>query len=73
MKDQNVTKDHSIANMAGIQSAIANNESESLTELLSGESLDPLQKDYLIELAKLSNNQKLITIIEQTPVNSSES
>lgn len=73
MKEQNPPKDYSIANMAGIQSAIANNESETLAELLSGESLDPLQKDYLIELAELSNNQKLISIIQQTPVKSSES
>lgn len=44
-----------IANMSAIKTAIANNEVNMLTELLDGESLDKLQKDYLMDLAQMSS------------------
>ncbi len=56
----------SIANMAGIQTAIANNDAAELKALLGEQQLDTLQKDYLIDLAKLSGNSDVQSIIAKT-------
>lgn len=60
--------DHgSIANMAAIQTAIANQDSEELKALLGDQPLDTLQKDYLLELAALGSDGQIETIIQQAP------
>ncbi|WP_137166664.1 hypothetical protein [Salinimonas lutimaris] len=57
----------SIAGMEGIQSAIANDEVERVKQLLATHSLDILQKQHLIELAKMGNNPKMLSLIEDAP------
>ncbi len=58
-----------IANMSAIKSAIANNEVESLKKLLHGQALDKLQKQYLIELAQLSDAEvtNVVSNAEEKP------
>ena len=48
----------SIANMEGLQSAIANNEVDRVKQLLAGQTLDELQKSYLIDIAELNGDAK---------------
>ncbi|NVK54033.1 MAG: hypothetical protein HWE26_00345 [Alteromonadaceae bacterium] len=57
----------SIANMAAIQTAIANNDADELVALLGEQQLGTLQKDYLLDLAKLSGNAKVQDIIKSAP------
>ncbi|MDC8830379.1 hypothetical protein [Alteromonas gilva] len=57
----------SIANMAGIQTAIANNDATELKALLGDQQLGTLQKDYLFDLAKLSGNTEVQDIISDAP------
>jgi len=58
----------SINNFAAIKTAIANNEEALLKELLAGQSMPELEKSYLIDLAKLSNNTAILTILENISV-----
>lgn len=57
----------SIANMEGLQSAIANNEIERVKQLLAGQTLDGLQKSYLIELAELNGDPDMMKILKDAP------
>ena len=56
-----------IANMAAIQTAIANQDHHELAELLGSQALEPMQKDYLLELAELGHSAEVKLIIEQAP------
>jgi len=58
----------SIANFAAIKTTIANNEEQRLKELLADQSMLPLEKSYLIDLAKLGNNQMILQILNDIPV-----
>jgi hypothetical protein len=58
----------SIANFAAIKTAIANNEEQLLKELLSDQTMPELEKSYLIDLAKLSNNHMILKILEDIPI-----
>ncbi|MGV2872033.1 hypothetical protein [Colwellia sp. E150_009] len=58
----------SIANFAAIKTTIANNEEQRLKELLAGQSMLALEKSYLIDLAKLGNNQVILKILNDIPV-----
>ncbi|MGQ8364209.1 hypothetical protein [Glaciecola sp. 1036] len=60
------TKIGPIASMSAIKTAIANNEADKLKQLLEGQQLDGLQKDYLLELAKMSNKE-ISEIVSSTP------
>lgn len=57
----------SIANFAAIKTAIANNEEQLLKELLADQALQDLEKSYLIDLAKLSNNLTILKLLEDIP------
>ena len=57
----------SIANFAAIKTTIANNEEQRLKELLAGQSMLALEKSYLIDLAKLGNNQVILKILNDIP------
>ena len=59
---------HSIANYSALKTAIANNETRRLKELLTGQSMQQLEKDYLLDLARLDNNRKIITLLEAVPI-----
>ncbi|NDV92076.1 hypothetical protein GTH32_12925 [Alteromonas sp. 345S023] len=58
---------HTIANMAGLKSAIVRGESDRVSELLGDQTLDKLQKSYLIELAELNGNPSVVNIVKQAP------
>ncbi|OFC69141.1 hypothetical protein [Alteromonas confluentis] len=57
----------SIANMEGLQSAIANNEVDRVKQLLAGQTLDELQKSYLIDIAELNGDPKMLKILKDAP------
>lgn len=59
--------DQPIANMEGLQAAISNGETERVKELLGDQTLDELQKDYLIELAELNGSQDIVKMLKNTP------
>ncbi|WP_166425635.1 hypothetical protein [Paraglaciecola sp. 20A4] len=59
---------HSIAHFAALKTAIVNGEEQLLTELLAGESMQALEKDYLVDLAKLNNNANIIKLLAAIPV-----
>ncbi|NMH59603.1 hypothetical protein [Alteromonas ponticola] len=61
------TQSNSIANMEGLQAAIANGESQRVRELLGTQKLDTLQKEYLIELAELNSNSEVIALLKKAP------
>ncbi|TWX70009.1 hypothetical protein [Colwellia sp. C1TZA3] len=65
MTDKN---EHSIATFAALKTAIANNEEQSIKELLANQPMQALEKSYLIDLAKLSNNRTIITLLEDITV-----
>ncbi|WP_018983901.1 hypothetical protein [Salinimonas chungwhensis] len=67
IEDNHSPNEKSIAGMEGLQSAIANGEKNRVKQLLTNEMLDDLQKDYLIELAKTSDNPDIVKLIEETP------
>lgn len=62
-----MTPPNPIANMAGLKTAIVNGETKRVKQLLGDQSLDELQKSYLIELAELSNNSDIIALLTDTP------
>ena len=53
--------------MAGLKSAIVRGESDRVSELLGDQTLDKLQKSYLIELAELNGNPSVVNIVKQAP------
>ncbi|MFT7259393.1 MAG: hypothetical protein ACI9MS_001251 [Glaciecola sp.] len=58
---------HSIANFAALKTAIANGEEALIKELLSKQPMQELEKSYLLDLAKLSDNRDIIKLIKDTP------
>jgi hypothetical protein len=69
MKNNN---DQSINNFAAIKTTIANNEEQRLRELLADQIMQELEKSYLIDLAKIGNNQEILKILEDIPVENQE-
>ncbi|MFW8592053.1 hypothetical protein ACOI22_14685 [Glaciecola sp. 2405UD65-10] len=55
-----------ILQMASVKTAIANNEEARLKELLEGQKLDETYKDYLMDLAGMSN-ANIKETIKNTP------
>ena len=62
------TTDRSLGNFAAVKTSIANGDTEEVKARLEGNALDKLEKDYLIDLAKLSGNAEMVGIIEAVPV-----
>jgi hypothetical protein len=60
--------EQSMNNFAAIKTTIANNEEERLKELLVDQEIPELEKSYLIDLAKLGNNQAILKILESIKV-----
>ena len=58
----------SIATYAALKTCIANGEEQSVKELLANQPMQELEKSYLIDLAKLSNNRTIIKLLEDIPV-----
>ena len=65
MTDQNK---HSIATFAALKTSIVNGEELSVKELLGNQPMQELEKSYLIDLAKLSNNPTIIKLLEDVPL-----
>ncbi|WJG08082.1 hypothetical protein [Aliiglaciecola sp. LCG003] len=66
--DNSNQNEHGIANFAALKTAIANGEEQSIKELLPDEPMQELEKSYLIDLAKLTNNHAIIQLLEDIPV-----
>ena len=62
------TIDRSLGNFAAVKTSIANGDTEEVKARLEGNALDKLEKDYLIDLARLSGNAEIVGIIEAVPV-----
>ncbi|HBN88304.1 MAG TPA: hypothetical protein DD408_04080 [Rheinheimera sp.] len=57
-----------MANYEALKTAIANNEAQRIKELLAGKSMQQLEKDYLLDLARLDDNRTIIALLEAVPV-----
>lgn len=66
--DTSEQNSHSIANYEALKTAIANNEAQRIKELLAGKSMQQLEKDYLLDLARLDNNRTIIALLDAVPV-----
>jgi len=64
MTDQN---EHGIANFAALKTAIVNGEETLIKELLSKQPMQELEKGYLLDLAKMNDNQEVIKLIQDIP------
>jgi hypothetical protein len=51
-----------------LKTAIANGEELSVKELLANQPMQELEKSYLIDLAKLTNNLNIIKLVENVPL-----
>lgn len=67
VNDSEKQGDRSIAGMKGLESAIANGETDRVKQYLATEMLGELQKSYLIDIAKTSNNPEIAKLIDETP------
>jgi hypothetical protein len=56
-----------IANFAGLKTAIVNSEELLVEELLGSQPMLELEKSYLMDLAKLNNNLKIIKLLADIP------
>jgi hypothetical protein len=59
--------DQSIGDFAAIKTSIANGDIDEVKARLDGKSLKSLEKDYLIDLAKLSGNSDIVDTLEAMP------
>lgn len=57
----------SIENYMGLKTAIVNGEVETLKAMLSDQTMTEMEKGYLIDLAKLANNQDIIAVLKNIP------
>ncbi|MFT6113452.1 MAG: hypothetical protein ACJA10_000379 [Oleispira sp.] len=57
-----------IANFAALKTAIANNEEALVKKLLADLTMQDIEKNYLIDLAKLKNNLLIIKLLEGIPI-----
>ncbi|SNY49802.1 hypothetical protein SAMN06297280_1548 [Arsukibacterium tuosuense] len=58
---------HSIAHYAALKTAVANGEEARIKELLTNQTMQPLEKGYLLDLARLGNNRNIISLLEAVP------
>lgn len=63
------TTDRSLNNFAAIKTSIANGDIDEVRARLEGQSIDKLEKDYLIDLARLSGNTEIEKVIAATAEN----
>jgi hypothetical protein len=60
---------HGIAHFAALKTAIANGEVSLIKTLLSNESMNEIEKSYLIDLAQVRNNETIMALLKAIPVN----
>ncbi|KKO50215.1 hypothetical protein VT06_01810 [Arsukibacterium sp. MJ3] len=66
--DNTEQNEHGIAQFAALKTAIANGEEALVKELLANQPMAELEKNYLIDLAKLGNNRTIIALLEDIPL-----
>ena len=57
----------SFMHYAALKTAIVNGETQRVKQLLANQSMQALEKGYLLDLAKLSNNAIVIALLEAVP------
>ncbi|MEH8022288.1 hypothetical protein [Rheinheimera metallidurans] len=60
--------EYSIGKFTALETAIANGEEQLVKQLLAEQPMQDLEKSYLIDLAKLSNNHTIIKLLEDAPL-----
>ena len=60
--------EQSIADFEALKTAIANGEKTLVEDLLAGQTIQQLEKDYLLDVARLGNNPQIISLLEAVPV-----
>ncbi|MDX1678688.1 hypothetical protein [Arsukibacterium sp.] len=60
--------EHSIADFEALKTAIANGEAQLVEELVAGQTMLKIEKDYLLDLARLGKNQQIIRLLQQVPL-----
>lgn len=63
--DQN---NHSIGHYSALKTAVANGEEARIKELLANQTMQQLEKNYLLDLARLGSNRNIIKLLEAVPV-----
>lgn len=58
----------SFMHYAALKTAIINNEEHRVRELLANQSMQALEKGYLLDLARLNNNSTVVALLEAVPV-----
>jgi len=58
------TEDRSITNHAALKTSIANGDVEEVKARLESGTIDKLQKEYLLELARLQGSQEMIAVVD---------
>ncbi|HHX34523.1 MAG TPA: hypothetical protein GX719_04555 [Gammaproteobacteria bacterium] len=65
MTDKN---EHRMANYMALKTAIINGEEALVKKLLANRPMLDIEKSYLLELANLNNNRRIIRLLEDLPV-----
>ncbi|GAB2705778.1 hypothetical protein [Aliiglaciecola aliphaticivorans] len=69
MTSENSNKDdNSFMHFAALKTAIVNGETQTVKSLISGHSMQELEKSYLIDLANLNNNSAVLALLKGIPV-----
>ena len=65
--EQPEKESRSFMHYAALKTAIVNGETQRVKQLLANQSMQALEKGYLLDLAKLSNNATVIALLEAVP------
>lgn len=66
--DKTDNNEHRIASFEALKTAIANNETSLVKDLVAGQTMQKLEKDYLLELARLGNNPQIVRLLQEVPL-----
>jgi len=66
--EQPEQESRSFMHYAALKTAIVNDEEQRVKELLTNQSMQPLEKGYLLDLARLNNNRNIVALLEAVPV-----
>lgn len=65
MSDQNK---HRMANYMALETAVINGEEALVEKLLDNQPMLDIERSYLLDLAQLSSNRRIIKLLEDLPV-----
>ena len=66
--EQQAQESRSFMHYAALKTAIINNEEQRVKELLANQSMQALEKSYLLDLARLNNNSTILANLQAVPV-----